>query len=77
VLILCLLESSGYQCHNRIKLPHQQAHFFIPGIEFCQVTLVRIDTKNQLADQYKKGVPTPAFCIARNQNGKTYVETES
>jgi hypothetical protein len=34
-------------------------------VDSRQVTLVRVDTANQLADQFTKGLPTPAFRIAR------------
>jgi hypothetical protein len=40
-------------------------HWFRSYVESNQITLVRVDRKNQLADQFTRGLPTPAFCMAR------------
>jgi hypothetical protein len=46
---------------KHIGIPY---HWFRSYVDSRQVTLVRVDTANQLADQFTKGLPTPAFRIA-------------
>jgi hypothetical protein len=60
------------------KLTPQTKHIGIPYnwfrsyVESYQITLVRVDTTNQLADQFTKGLPTPAFCMARKNVTHTF-----
>ena len=49
---------------KHIGIPY---HWFREQVEALQITLERIDTKNQLADQFTKGLPTATFCLARKQ----------
>ena len=49
---------------KHIGIPY---HWFRSFVDSRQVTLVRVDTLNQLADQFTKGLPTPAFRLARKK----------
>jgi hypothetical protein len=46
---------------KHIGIPY---HWFHSYVDLRQVTIVRIDSANQLADQFTKGLPTPAFHVA-------------
>ena len=49
---------------KHIGIPY---HWFRSYVDSRQVTLVRVGTVDQLADQFTKGLPTPAFRIARKK----------
>jgi hypothetical protein len=49
---------------KNIGIPY---HWFRSYVESNQIHLVRVDTTNQLADQFTKGLTTPAFRMARKQ----------
>jgi hypothetical protein len=49
---------------KHIGIPY---HWFRSYVESNHITLVRVDTTNQLADQFTKGLLTPAFRMARKQ----------
>ena len=48
---------------KHIAIPY---HFFCSKIEELEIKVVSIDTKQQLTDQFTKGLPEPQFVILRN-----------
>ena len=49
---------------KHIGIPY---HWFRSYVDSHQITLVRVDTTNQLVDQFTKGLPTPVFRLARKR----------
>ena len=49
---------------KHIGIPY---HWFRDQVETLQIQLERIDTRNQLADQFTKGLPTTLFREARKR----------
>ena len=49
---------------KHIGIPY---HWFRDQVENLQIQLERIDTRNQLADQFTKGLPTTLFREARKR----------
>ena len=47
---------------KHIAIPY---HFFRSKIEELEIKVVSIDTKQQLADQFTKGLPEPQFIVLR------------
>ena len=48
---------------KHIAIPY---HFFRSKIEELEIKVVSIDTKQQLADQFTKGLPEQQFIVLRN-----------
>ena len=49
---------------KHIGIPY---HWFREQVESNEIKLERVDTKNQLADQFTKGLPATTFCLARKR----------
>lgn len=49
---------------KHIAIPY---HFFRSKVEELEIKVVAIDTSNQLADQFTKGLPYPKFSTDREK----------